>query len=124
MNTTADEEIVAEYKQAGGKAPLYGKVTGAFAPSEDEARKIAKKRSPNSALGGALSQELGLPRDFEAAAENVREDDLDDKLALGNDPDAWREKIDEYDKAGFTHVALHDVSEDQEGFIEFARQFL
>ena len=27
-------------------------------------------------------------------------------------------------QAGFTHVALHDVSEDQAGFIEFARQFI
>ena len=124
MNTTADADVLKEFERAGGKGPRYGKVTGAFAPSPDEARRIAKKRSPNSALGGSLSQELGLPRDFEAAAENVREEDFEGKLALGNDPEEWRAKIDEYDKAGFTHVCLHDVSEDQEAFIEFAKQFL
>ena len=36
----------------------------------------------------------------------------------------WREKIDEFADAGFTHVALHNVGEDQQGFIEFAKQFV
>jgi hypothetical protein len=75
-------------------------------------------------MGGALSQELALPRDFEAVAELVREDDMEGSLVLGSDPDAWREKIDEYDKAGFTHVCLHNVAKEQTDFIEFAAQFL
>jgi len=124
MNTSPDEEIVKEYKQAGGKEPLYGKVTGCFAPSVADAKKLAKERQPNVALGGSLSQELALPRDFEAAAQNVREDDLEGPLALGDDLDAWREKLTEFERAGFTHVALHDVSEDQGGFIELAKQLL
>jgi hypothetical protein len=96
-------------------------VTGAFAPSEAEARKIARERSPNSAMGGDLSTELALPRDFEAVTELVREDDLD-LLVLGNDAGRWREHLAEYESAGFTHVALHDVSQSQAAFIEFARQ--
>ena len=98
-------------------------MTGAFASSEDAARKIAKERQPNVAMGGDLSTELALPRDFEAVAELVHEDDLD-SLVLGNDPARWREQIEEFERAGFTHVALHDVSEDQQGFIEFAKQFV
>jgi G6PDH family F420-dependent oxidoreductase len=121
MNTTPDEQIVKEFKDAGGRGPIYGKVTGAFAPSEAAARAIARERSPNSAMGGDLSTELALPRDFEAAAELVREDDLD-SLVLGNDPGRWREHIAQFDEAGFTHVALHDVSQSQAEFIEFARQ--
>lgn len=124
MNTTADAEMVKTFKDAGGSGPLYGKVTGCFAPDEATARRIAKERSPNTAMGGSLSQELALPRDFEAVAELVREDDLEGALALGSDPSAWREKIDEFERAGFTHVCLHDVGEDQRGFIEFARQFV
>ena len=116
MNTSPDE--------AGGKGPVYGKVTGAFAPDEETAKKIGKERSPNSAMGGALSQELALPRDFAAVAELVREDDLEGSLVLGNDPTMWREKIDEFDKAGFTHVCLHDVSPNQAEFIDFAKQFV
>jgi coenzyme F420-dependent glucose-6-phosphate dehydrogenase len=124
MNTTADAEMVKAFKQAGGSGPLYGKVTGCFAPDEQTAKRVARERSPNTAMGGSLSQELALPRDFEAVAELVREDDLEDALVLGNDPAVWRAKIDEYEQAGFTHVCLHDVGEDQQGFIEFARQFV
>jgi coenzyme F420-dependent glucose-6-phosphate dehydrogenase len=123
MNTSPDAEIVKIFKEAGGAGPIYGKVTGAFASSEDAARKIAKERQPNVAIGGDLSTELALPRDFEAVAELVREDDLD-LLVLGNDPARWRAQIEEFERAGFTHVALHDVSQDQQGFIEFAKQFV
>jgi G6PDH family F420-dependent oxidoreductase len=123
MNTSPDAKIVQVFKEAGGTGPIYGKVTGAFASSEDAARKIAQERQPNVAMGGDLSTELALPRDFEAVAELVREEDLD-SLVLGNDPGLWREQIEAFQHAGFTHVALHDVSHDQQGFIEFAKQFV
>jgi coenzyme F420-dependent glucose-6-phosphate dehydrogenase len=124
MNTTPDEEIVKIFRDAGGTGPIYGKVTGAFASSVEEAKKIALERQPNVAMGGDLSTELALPRDFEAVAELVREDDLEGKLAYGNDPAVWREKLDAFERAGFTHVALHDVGVDQREFIAFAKQFL
>jgi G6PDH family F420-dependent oxidoreductase len=124
MNTAADHDIVKEYESAGGKGPRYGKVTGCLAPSAETAKKLAQTRSPNTAMGGSLSQELALPRDFEAVAELVREDDLEGSLVLGDDPTMWREKIDEFERAGFTHVCLHDVSPNQQDFIEFAKQFI
>jgi G6PDH family F420-dependent oxidoreductase len=124
MNTSPDADLVKLFKDAGGTGPIHGKVAGAFAPSEDEARKIARERQPNTALGGDLSTELALPRDFEAAAELVREEDLEGSLVFGDDPGEWREKIAEFEEAGFTHVALHNVGEDQKGFIEFAAQFV
>jgi coenzyme F420-dependent glucose-6-phosphate dehydrogenase len=123
MNTKPDADVVKLFKEAGGTGPIYGKVAGAFASSEAEARKLAKERQPNSALGGDLSTELALPRDFEAVAELVREEDLEGSLVFGDDPAAWREKIDEFERAGFTHVALHHVGVDQREFIEFAKQF-
>jgi coenzyme F420-dependent glucose-6-phosphate dehydrogenase len=124
MNTSADAEIVERYKDAGGTGPLYGKVTGCFAPDPATAKKIALARSPNTAMGGSISQELQLPRDFEAVAELVREDDLEGALVLGDDPAEWREKIDEFERAGFTHVCLHDVGTNQREFIDFAKQFV
>jgi G6PDH family F420-dependent oxidoreductase len=124
MNTTPDPEIVKVFRDAGGSGPIYGKVTGAFASSVEAARKIALERQPNVAMGGDLSTELALPRDFEAVAKLVREEDLEGSLAFGDDPGVWREKIAAFEEAGFTHVSLHDVGEDQHGFIDFARQFL
>lgn len=124
MNTVPDGEIVQRYRQAGGTGPVYGKVTGCFASSADEALEIALKRQPNAAMGGELGTELALPRDYGVVAELVHPEDLKDKLALGDDPGAWRAKLDEFEDAGFTHVALHNVAEEQTGFIEFAQQLL
>ena len=124
MNTKPDGDVVKLFKEAGGTGPIYGKVAGAFASSVDEARRLARERQPNSGMGGDLSTELALPRDFEAVAELVRDEDLEGWLVFGDDPDAWREKIDEFERAGFTHVALHHVGAEQREFIEFARQFV
>jgi coenzyme F420-dependent glucose-6-phosphate dehydrogenase len=124
MNTKPDAEIVEHYRKAGGQGPIYGKVTGAFAADVATARRIALERQPNTAMGGALGTELALPRDFEAVAELVREEDLEGALVLGDDPAAWREAIASFERAGFTHVCLHNVAEEQTGFIEFARQFV
>ncbi len=124
ISTSPSKDVLDAYRAAGGGEPIHGKVTGAFAASVDEARAIARERSPNTAMGGAISQELALPRDFESVAELVHEDDLDGALSFGNDPGAWQEGIDKFADVGFTHLCLHDVSEDQVGFIEFARQFV
>jgi coenzyme F420-dependent glucose-6-phosphate dehydrogenase len=124
ISTSPDGDVIDAYRRAGGTEPIHGKVTGAFAASADEAKRIAMERSPNTAMGGSISQDLALPRDFESAAELVREDDLEGSMSLGNDPAAWRGGIETFAKLGFTHLCLHDVSEDQRGFIDFARQFV
>jgi G6PDH family F420-dependent oxidoreductase len=123
ISTSPDAAVIDEYRSAGGGTPIYGKVTGCFAATKDEAKRIAKERSPNTAIGGSISQELALPRDFEAVAELVRDDDLEGSMSLGRDPAAWREGIERFARLGFTHLCLHDVSKDQRGFIEFAKQF-
>ena len=124
MNTSADPSIVKTFKEAGGKGPIYGKVTGAYAADKTAALKIAKERQPNIAIGGDVSTALELPRDFEALAELVRHEDLERALVLGDDPGIWRAQLEEYERAGFTHVALHDVALDQLEFIEFAKQLI
>jgi coenzyme F420-dependent glucose-6-phosphate dehydrogenase len=121
MNVAPDADTLKTYEQAGGSGPKHGKVTGCFAGSKDQAKRIAHERWPNNALGGSLSQELALPRDFEAAVKAVRPDDVAETLVLGNDPDEWVAQIREFDRAGFTHVALHDLNPDQAPFIAFAR---
>ena len=123
ISTSPDADVIAAYREAGGETPIYGKVTGCFVATKDEAKRVAKERSPNSAIGGGVSQELALPRDFEAIAELVREDDFEGSMSLGRDPAAWREGIEQFERLGFTHLCLHDVSENQSGFIEFAKQF-
>ena len=83
ISTAPDPAVLAEDRQAGGREPIHGKVTGCFAASVTDAKRIAKKRSPNSAMGGTISQDLPLPRDFETVAELVREEDPEGSMSLG-----------------------------------------
>ena len=57
ISTSPDGALVDEYRRAGGTAPIYGKVTGCFAADREDAKRVAKERSPNSAIGGSVSQD-------------------------------------------------------------------
>jgi coenzyme F420-dependent glucose-6-phosphate dehydrogenase len=124
MNTAPDADTLKTYEQAGGKGQKHGKVTGCWGPDRDKALKQAHELWANTGLGGSLGQELALPSDFEAATETVRPEDLAASLALGDDPDAWLEQIAKFDKAGFTHVAVHHIGDDQAGFVQFVQREL
>jgi coenzyme F420-dependent glucose-6-phosphate dehydrogenase len=124
VSVAPDEELVQQFERAGGNGkPRYGHLTGCWAASDDEAKRIAHENWPNAALEGPLSQELATPAHFEAAAGMVDPEDLE-SLPLGPDPDRWLEAIGEFGDAGFDHVYIHQIGPDQDGFIEFAKREL
>src|SRR3954468_14431674 len=125
INVAPEEEILERFEQAGGKGkPKYGQVTVCYADSKERAKKTAFEVWPNALVEGSASQELPLPKDFEQLVEDRSADELDGKLVLGNDPDEYLEQLQEYDKAGYTHVCVHQIGPDQKGFLEFAKSEL
>jgi coenzyme F420-dependent glucose-6-phosphate dehydrogenase len=125
INVAPDKEIIEKFDGGGGKGkPKYGQITGCWASSKGEAKQTAWKIWPNAAVEGAASQELPYPEHFEQVSQAADADDLEESLVLGPDPDEWREKLKEYDKAGYTHVYFHQIGPDQRGFVDFARKEL
>jgi G6PDH family F420-dependent oxidoreductase len=125
VNTSPDPEPIRSFERAGGKGkPTYGQVTCCWAESEDEGAKTVHEIWPNAGIGGDLSYELPLPRHFEQAAENVSPEDLKEKLPVGPDPERYLEQIRELEQVGFTHVYLHQIGPDQDGFFRFWRDEL
>ena len=100
----------------------YGQVTGCFAKTEEAARKTVTEVWPNALIEGAASQELPYPEHFEQVAEAGDPEDLE--MPLGPDPKPWLEQIKAFEDAGFTHVYLHQIGPDQDGFFEFAKREL
>ena len=49
----------------------------------------------------------------------VSEDDVAESVVCGSDLDAHLTAIDEYAKAGFDHVYVHQVGPDQDAFFAF-----
>jgi coenzyme F420-dependent glucose-6-phosphate dehydrogenase len=119
--TAPDRDLVKSYDTAGGTGPKIGQLTVCWASTEEEARRTAHEWWPTAALHGEVSQELPNPSQFTQLAEGVTEDQVAEMIVCGPDADRHLGKIEEFERAGFDHVYLHQVGPDQQGFIDWAR---
>ncbi len=120
----APSSDVAERYREGGGGPRIGLLHICWAETEQAARDTVMEFWPKAGISGALSQELPLPEQFEAAAQTVREEDFTEKVPLGPDPEPVVKKIEQFVEAGYDHVYLHQIGPDQEGFFRFYREEL
>jgi coenzyme F420-dependent glucose-6-phosphate dehydrogenase len=125
ISTAPETEYVERFAEAGGDdKPKLGMMHCAYDTDEKAALERATKLWPNLALKGPLGQELATPSDFEAAAEMVDEQDVAESTPCGPDPERYLELIRKYDQAGFTHVYVHQIGENQDEFADFAKREL
>ena len=120
--TAPDPDLVASFDAAGGDGPRYGQLTVCFAESDEEAVATALEWWPNAGLRGPLSQELPLPSHFEQSVTMVSEADIAQAVICGPDPGRIVAGIEEFARAGFDHVYLHQVGPDQRGFLRHFEQ--
>jgi coenzyme F420-dependent glucose-6-phosphate dehydrogenase len=116
-----DAEQVKKFHDEGGEGkPSLAEVNVCYAATEDEARAVVKEWWPVAGLGGGqLMQELALPSQFEAACEPVSPEAAAETVACGNDPERHLEEIRKFVDAGYTHIWIHQIGPDQEGFFDF-----
>jgi coenzyme F420-dependent glucose-6-phosphate dehydrogenase len=125
ISTSPERENVQAFEQAGGKGKQkLGMMHCAYDPDEQTGLRRATKLWPNLALKGPLGQELATPSDFEEAAAMVDEQDVAEQTPCGPDPEPYLELIRKYDEAGFTHVYIHQIGDNQDEFAEFAAREL
>jgi coenzyme F420-dependent glucose-6-phosphate dehydrogenase len=120
IGTAPVAQSVKQFREEGGEdRPTYGQLHVCWAADESEARRTAHRIWPNAAITGGYMLEMTTPARFEEAAENVREEDVAEAVVCGPDPEKHRAAIQEYVDAGYDHVYVHQVGDDQEGFFEF-----
>lgn len=120
INTAPTEAPVEAFEEAhDGDAPRYGQAAVCYAESEREARRTAHEQWANGVLPGQLGQELATPELFEQATQLVTEDDIAEKLVCGPDADDYVESIESYLDAGYDHIYLHQIGDEQTEFLEF-----
>jgi G6PDH family F420-dependent oxidoreductase len=125
ISTAPEQEFVERFAEAGGDGkPKLGMMHCAYDTDEEAALERATKLWPNLALKGPLGQELATPSDFEAAVEMVKEEDVAQTTPCGPDPERYLELIRKYGDAGFTHVYVHQIGDNQDEFAEFAKREL
>ena len=120
IGTDPDSELVTAFTEAGGRGrPVYGQLAVCWAETEDRAREVAHQAWPLAGIPGPIRSELRRPKEFEALTDLVTPEQVAEKMPLGPDPARHAAAIEEFAKAGFTHVWVHQVGPDQEGFFRF-----
>jgi coenzyme F420-dependent glucose-6-phosphate dehydrogenase len=125
ISTSPDEDVVKAFESAGGSGKQkVGMMHCAYDTDAKAGLERATKEWPNLALKGPLGQELATPSDFQEAAAMVDEEDVAESTPYGPDPQPYLEQIRKYGDAGFTHVYIHQIGENQEEFCTWAAREL
>ncbi len=120
ISTAPKKELIQRFAQHGGAGKeTIGQITVCWAADEAAARKTALEWWPNGAIPGELGQELPTPSYFEQASQLVTEDEIAKQIVCGPDPQKHLAEIRKFVDAGFSHVYVHQVGPDQEGFVRF-----
>jgi G6PDH family F420-dependent oxidoreductase len=125
MATEAKSDLVEAYrKKAARPGPRYAEVTLGYAKSEEAALKTVHERFRFGALGWSVMSELPSVTSFEAATKFVRPEDMKESAGLGPKPESHLKAIGKFVDAGFDHIVLTAVGDDQAAFIDFFQREL
>jgi G6PDH family F420-dependent oxidoreductase len=126
VSTKPAADDVARFRErGGGDKPCQGGFKACYAPTEDEAVRIAHEKWPTVGLPGELSQVLPSPKHFEQAASLVTEDHIRQAFACGPDAGRQVEMINKYQEAGFDEVYVANSGPYQREFFDlYAREVL
>ncbi len=125
MATEPKPDLVKGYQsKASRPGPRYAEVTLSYAQNEAVALKIVHDRFRFGALGWSVMSEAPSVESFEAATKFIRPEDLKDSAGLGPDPESHLKAIAKFVDAGFDHIVLTGVGDDQPGFIDFFQREL
>jgi len=126
VSTAPDSELVAAFEEGGGAGkPRYGQLTVCYGETREAAIETAWAYWRNAALAGDLGQELALPRHFRQATSILAREQVAGSVICGPDPAPILEAVEEFERAGFDRVYIHQVGPDQAQFLSLcARKVL
>jgi len=121
INVAPSEDLLAGYREAGGRGPAQGGMKVCWGPDEAQCVKTVHRLWPNEALGGELAQVLPMPAHYEAATEAITEEMIAESVPCGPDPEKHVAAIKEFLDAGYDEVYVNQIGDDQEGFLAFMK---
>jgi G6PDH family F420-dependent oxidoreductase len=125
ISVTPNSEHLEAFRKGGGDKPAQGGFKACFAPTEDEAVKIAHRLWGTSGVPGELSQVLPSPKHFEQVADLVTPEMTAKAVACGPDPAKQRAMLDQWEEAGFDEVYVASIGPNYRQLIElYGEHFL
>lgn len=111
--------VIDAFREGGGEGrPIYVQASHVYAADEARGRREAHAQWRTNVLGSLLQAELRSPAAFDAAAQYVRETDMDDHVRISSDPERHAEWLLRDAALGTDAVFVHHVATDQEAFID------
>jgi probable non-F420 flavinoid oxidoreductase len=90
----------------------------AWAPTQEEARRLAHDQWRTNVFDPPVCWDLDTPEAFDVAAGFVRSDDVASKVLVSADLARHVEWLQEFAALGFDDIALHHVGQDLDPFID------
>jgi G6PDH family F420-dependent oxidoreductase len=116
-----DPGLVRDFEEqspVGAERPKIGQIAVCVGEDEAAARRTAREHWRFSAGAWPVMAELPIPASFEAATEQVREEDIAEMVSCGPDPEVHAAAIQRWVDAGYTHLAIAQVGHDQAPFFD------
>ena len=118
-------EMIATYREAGGRGPLAIQVHVSWAPTQAEAEAIAFDQWRSNVFPPPVCWDLATPEHFDVASRHVRPDDVARAVRISADLDQHAAWLAEYAELGFDEIYVHHVGQEQTAFVEaFGRSVL
>ena len=112
-------EMIAAFRSGGGEGKrLVLQVHLSWAPTEEEALRIAHDQWRTNVFPPPVCWDLELAEDFDARGESVTERQLRDTVLISADLERHVEWLGELAALGFDEINLHHVGQDLEPFID------
>ncbi|NLM29619.1 MAG: TIGR03557 family F420-dependent LLM class oxidoreductase [Methanomicrobiales archaeon] len=120
--TDAEKSLIVFRGSGGGDKPAYIEVPVCWAEVEEAGQRTAYEQWPIAANRGELNRILPTPAHYEQLATMVTQEDVTEGIPCGPDPEVHIRKIEEQVRKGFDHICIHQIGEQQQGFMEFYRR--
>jgi G6PDH family F420-dependent oxidoreductase len=120
VGVTPETDAIERFDSAGGAGkPRYGQATVCWASSEEDGVQTVHRQWPNAGLVGELNQELATPAHFEQAVQLVTEEKVGEAVVCGPDADRHAEQLRAFVDAGYDHVYVHQIGDEQDAAMRF-----
>jgi coenzyme F420-dependent glucose-6-phosphate dehydrogenase len=113
------KKVVDAFQRGGGEGkPMLLKVQLSYDRTDDLARQKAHEQWRTNVFESHLLSELRTPQQFDAAAQHVTPDQMDQHVRISSDVQQQIEWLQKDIELGFSELLLHNVNREQEQFIE------
>ena len=111
-------EMIAAYRDAGGRGRLVLQVHVSYDPDPDRALAIAFEEWHSNVFPPPLCWDLDTPQAFELASAHVTPADVAKVVRVSSDLGQHAAWIAEYAELGFDDIYLHQLGRQQRGFLD------